>query len=147
MLRSPRVLFSLAVLVFFVLVAIFAPRIASVHPTRMDYNIQSYLPPIWMRPDSSVQGYWLGADRWGRDIFSRLVYGSRTSIFLVLTAAPLAALLGTLVGVTAGYAGGRFENFLMRLTDIFSAFPAIMFSVLMVMVLRNQPLGQALTVY
>jgi peptide/nickel transport system permease protein len=141
-LRSPRVLFSLLILAFFVLLAVFAPYIAPVHPTRIDFKVEADLLPIWMRPDNTQPGYWLGTDHWGRDIFSRLVYGTRTGIFLALTAAPLAALIGILVGVLAGYAGGRFETVLMRLADIFSAFPAIMFSVLMVLILRNQPFGQ-----
>jgi ABC-type dipeptide/oligopeptide/nickel transport system permease subunit len=140
-LRFPRVLFSLIILVFFVVLAVFAPRIAPIHPTRIDFSVQADLLPIWMRPDNTQPGYWLGTDHWGRDIFSRLVYGSRASIFLALTAAPLAALIGILVGVSAGYAGGRLEILLMRVADIFSAFPAILFSVLMVLILRNRPFG------
>jgi ABC-type dipeptide/oligopeptide/nickel transport system permease subunit len=142
-LRSPRVLFSLFVLTFFVCLAVFAPRLAPADPTRMHPG-QGYLKPAWLRTTNSIDGYWLGSDRWGRDVFSRLVYGSRASIFLALTAAPLAALLGMLVGVTAGYVGGWLETLLMRFSDLFSAFPAILFSVLMILILRDQPLGQML---
>jgi peptide/nickel transport system permease protein len=141
--RSPRVLFSLLTLTVFVCLAVFAPKIAPEDPTYMNPG-KGNLQPIWQRPDDSIPNYWLGSDRWGRDVFSRLIYGTRTGIFLALTAAPLAALLGVAVGVAAGFRGGWLETLLMRLADIFSAFPAIMFSVLMVMVLRNQPLGQAL---
>ncbi len=140
-LLSPRVLFSLSNLAFFVLLAVFAPVITPVHPTRINFNVQADLLPIWQRPDNTQPGYWLGTDHWGRDIFSRLIYGTRAGTFLAVTAAPLAALIGILVGVLAGYAGGRFEILLMRLADIFSAFPAIMFSVLMVLILRNRPFG------
>jgi len=140
---TPRILFSLLTLLFFISLAIFAPRIAPADPTRMSAG-QSYLKPAWLRADDSIEGYWLGSDRFGRDVFSRLIYGSRASIFLALTAAPLAALLGMLVGVTAGYAGGWLETLLMRFSDVFSAFPTILFSVLMVLILRDQPLGQAM---
>lgn len=142
-LRSPRVLFSLFIFTFFIVLAIFAPKIAPADPTYMKPGMGG-LQPIWMRPDNSVEGYLLGSDRLGRDVFSRLIYGSRASIFLALTAAPLAALLGTVIGVTSGYMGGRTETLLMRLSDIFNAFPAIMFSVLMVLILRSRPLGQSM---
>lgn len=140
---TPGLLFSLLTLTFFVSLAIFAPQIAPADPTRMNAG-QSYLKPAWLRADDSIKGYWLGSDRFGRDVFSRLIYGSRASIFLALTAAPLAALLGIIIGVTAGYAGGWLETLLMRLSDVFSAFPTILFSVLMVLILRDQPLGQAM---
>lgn len=141
---SPKVIFSLLVLLTFVFLAIFAPRIAPADPTKMHPG-QGYLKPAWLRPADSPDGFWLGTDRWGRDVFSRLIYGSRASIFLALTAAPLAALLGVLVGVLAGYTGGWLETLLMRFSDIFSAFPAILFSVLMVLILRDQPLGQVMS--
>jgi peptide/nickel transport system permease protein len=143
MFRSPQVLLSLATLALFVLTAIFAAKIAPADPADMNAG-NSHLQPIWMRKDASIEGFWLGSDRYGRDIFSRLVYGARTGIFLALTAPALAALLGTVIGVWAGYAGGRVENILMRLTDIFSTFPAILFAMLMVLILREQPVGQAM---
>lgn len=142
-LRSPRVLFSLFTFTFFIVLAVFAPKIAPADPTRIKPGMGG-LQPIWMRPNNSVEGYLLGSDRMGRDVFSRLIYGSRASIFLALTAAPLAALLGTVIGVASGYMGGRTETLLMRLSDIFNAFPAIMFSVLMVLILRSRPLGQSM---
>lgn len=142
-LRSPRVLFSLLILALFVILAVFAPQISPADPTRMNPG-KGNLKPAWLRADDSIDGYWFGSDRWGRDIFSRLIYGSRASIFLALTAAPLAALIGILIGVTAGYTGGWFETLLMRFADIFSAFPAILFSVLMTLILRNQPIGQVM---
>ena len=66
---------------------------------------------MWVQ-DASTPGmaeYPLGTDRFGRDILSRLIYGTRTAFFLALTAVPLAALIGTLVGLIAGYAGGRLD--------------------------------------
>jgi ABC-type dipeptide/oligopeptide/nickel transport system permease subunit len=141
--RSPRLVFSLAILAFFCFLAVFAAQIAPQDPTRMQPSRRN-LQAAWMRKPGVAEGFWLGTDRYGRDVFSRLVYGSRTGIFLALTAAPLAALIGTLVGVAAGYAGGWVETVIMRAADIFNAFPAVLFSVLVVLLLREQPLGQAL---
>jgi peptide/nickel transport system permease protein len=143
LLCSPQVLFSLLVIGFFCLVAIIAPSIAPQDPTRMNIGRKN-MQPVWMRSGETIDGFWLGTDRFGRDVFSRLVFGSRAGMFLVLTAAPLAALIGVLVGITAGYAGGWAETVIMRVADVFNAFPAILFSVLMVLILRDQPLGQVL---
>lgn len=138
-----QVWISLSIIIFFILTAIAAPWVAPQDPFRMQPTKRNLLP-AWQRGDSAIEGYLLGSDRYGRDIFSRLVYGSRAGIFLVLTAVPLAALLGTLVGVASGYTGGWLEMAVMRVADIFNAFPAILFSVLMVLVLREQPLGQGM---
>ncbi len=140
-LRSPHLWFSLAILLVFALVALFAPRLAPHDPLDMD-AVQSNLKPIWLRSDPSIPGYWLGSDRLGRDIFSRLVYGTRASIFLSLTAVPLAVMLGMSIGLVSGYLGGLIEYITMRIVDIFSAFPAILFSVLIVLILRDRPIGQ-----
>lgn len=140
-LRCARVWLSLAVLLGFGLVALAAPWLAPVSPRRMD-AVQANLKPIWLRSDRSIEGYWLGSDRLGRDNYSRLVYGTRVSVFLAFTAVPLAAFLGILMGVAPAYLGGKLDYLAMRVTDIFSAFPIILFSVLVIMILRNRPAGQ-----
>ena len=84
-----------------------------------------------------VAEYPLGTDRFGRDILSRLIYGTRTALFLALTAVPLTALIGTLVGLIAGYAGGRLDSLIMLLTDMINSLPGIMFLVIIVLIFRN----------
>jgi ABC-type dipeptide/oligopeptide/nickel transport system permease subunit len=94
---------------------------------------------MWMQ-DSINPGtptYPLGTDRFGRDLLSRMIYGTRTAIFLALTAVPLAALIGTLIGLIAGYMGGRTDALFMLLTDTVSCLPGIMFLVIIVLIFRS----------
>lgn len=137
-LRSKVVWFSLIVMLAMALAAALAPWLAPHDPYRMHLS-QSYLPPMWSR-NSITPGnpaYPLGTDRDGRDILSRLIYGTRTAVVLALTAVPLAGLIGALVGILAGYAGGWLETLLMRLTDVVNSLPGIMFLVMAVLILRD----------
>jgi len=81
-----------------------------------DLSLQ-YLPPS--------AAYWLGTDELGRDIFLRLLYGGQISLTVALLAGLAAGSIGTLVGMTAGYAGGRTDALLMRLTDLLISLPAL----------------------
>ncbi len=78
-----------------------------------------------MRLQPPSAAHWLGTDQLGRDLLSRLVYGARISLVIGLTVVLLAGTLGTLVGIVAGYAGGVTEEGLMRVTDVFLAFPPL----------------------
>jgi len=137
-LHRKTVWFSLLVMLTLGLVAVLAPRIAPHDPYRWDVT-RSSLPPMWVQ-DTSTSGmaeYPLGTDRFGRDILSRLIYGTRTAFFLALTAVPLAALIGTLVGLIAGYAGGRPDTLIMLFTDMINSLPGIMFLAIIVLIFRN----------
>lgn len=136
--RSKTVWLSLLVMLTLGLVAVLAPWIAPHDPYRLDPS-QSYLPPMWSHNpvNPGNPDFPLGSDRYGRDILSRLIYGTRTALVLVLLAIPLAAFIGALIGVLAGYAGGWSETLLMRLTDVINSLPAIMFLVIAVLILRN----------
>jgi ABC-type dipeptide/oligopeptide/nickel transport system permease subunit len=95
---------------------------------------------MWVQ-DTAKPGmaeYPLGTDRYGRDILSRLLYGTRTAFLLALTAVPLAALIGTLVGLIAGYAGGRLDASVMLFTDMVQSLPGIMVMVIIVLIFRNR---------
>jgi len=130
--------FSLAVMLLLGLVAVLAPWIAPHDPYQWSVT-QSSLPPMWVQ-DTSTPGlaeYPLGTDRFGRDILSRQIYGARTAVFLALIAIPLAALIGTLIGLAAGYAGGRFGSLAMLFTDTISCLPGIMFVVIIVLIFEN----------
>jgi peptide/nickel transport system permease protein len=78
----------------------------------------------------------LGSDMMGRDIFSGIAYGARMSLAIGLCAGILAAVAGTLIGVTAGYFGGWIDDILMRVTELFQTMPSLLFSIVMVVVLR-----------
>ena len=128
--------------IFFILIAIIGPFIAPHNPTDFHWE-QGNLHPIWV-PQNQYTGsdvYLLGTDTNGRDNFSRLIYGTRTTLLLAFISVPLAALLGITVGIVSGYFGGRTDSLLMRFTDIFSAFPAILFSILIMLIFRHRPFG------
>ena len=138
-LHSKTVWFSLFVWLLFGLVAGLAPWIAPHDPYRWEVT-QASLPPMWVQ-DTSNPGkvdYPLGTDRFGRDILSRLIYGTRTAFFLALMAVSLAALIGTLVGLIAGYAGSRPDSVIMLFTDMIQSLPGIMFLVIIVLIFRNR---------
>ena len=137
-LHSRTLWFSLIVILTFSLLAIITPWVAPHDPYKMrvsDFN----LPPMWVQSTSApgVAEYPLGTDRYGRDVFSRLLYGTRTAVFLALTAVPLAAFIGTLIGLITGYAGGRIDAVFMLFTDMLNSLPGIMFLVIIVLIFRG----------
>ncbi len=136
--RTGTVWFSLLVMLTLGLIAAFAPWIAPHDP--IEWRVTSTnRPPMWVQDAQSLgtPEFPLGTDRYGRDIASRLIYGARTAMALALTAVPLAALIGTLVGLVAGYAGGKVDSFIMLLTDMIQSLPGIMFVVIIILILRN----------
>lgn len=136
--RAKTVWFSLLVMLSLGLVALFASALAPHDPYRSGVTDLN-LPPIWAqnaRPPTAPV-YWLGTDRYGRDVLSRLLYGTRTALFLALTAVPVAALIGTLVGLVAGYVGGRLDAGIMLFTDMIQTLPGIMFMVIIVFIFRS----------
>jgi ABC-type dipeptide/oligopeptide/nickel transport system permease subunit len=137
-LHSRSVWFSLLVIACFGLVSLLAPWLAPHNPYREGYG-QSDLPPMWVQdaPEPGRPAFPLGTDRFGRDILSRLIYGTRTAFLLALAAVPLAALAGTLVGLVAGYSGGRLDSALMLFSDTVQSLPGIMFMVIIVLIFRS----------
>ncbi|MHC5232564.1 nickel transporter permease [Brucella sp. LJL56] len=116
LMANTSAVFGLAVIVLLVLVAIFAPLIAT-HDIGANNLANRLQPPSW--------GHFFGTDELGRDIFSRLVYGSRITLYIVTLTAVIAAPIGLIVGTTAGYMGGWVDTALMRIVDIFLAFPSL----------------------
>lgn len=109
---------GLGIVVVLVLVAIFAGVIAPYDPlTGGDLRTARLLPPSW--------DHLMGTDDLARDIFSRIVYGSRVTLLVVALVAAIATPVGLLIGTTAGYFGGWVDIVLMRMTDIFLAFPRL----------------------
>jgi peptide/nickel transport system permease protein len=114
-------LFFLAIILVLTLVAIFAPLIAPFDPnkTSMVYRMK----PIGYRQ------FWLGTDELGRDMLSRLIYGARLSLMMGLVPVVFATAIGGFFGVIAGFFGGWANTVIMRLTDIFYAFPSVLLAV------------------
>ncbi len=129
----------------FALMGIFA-GVISPHPPLEMYPNNSYRMPTWIHlPDdplhTGVAEFPLGTDTIGRDVLSRVIFGARTSMAVGFIPMVLIILIGTTIGMVAGYAGGRVDNLLMRFTDIVYAFPALLFFIIMITALRDTWLG------
>jgi peptide/nickel transport system permease protein len=114
-----------------VLAAVFAPALAPHDPREADIT-KKLIPPVWMEG-----GAWenpLGTDRFGRDVLSRIIYGSRISLIVSLVAIGVAGTVGTALGLVSGYRGGLTDTILMRLTDIGLSLPTILIAVVLVAV-------------
>ena len=117
------------IILLIVLVAICAPLISSYDPYESQIQ-NSLLPP-------SAEHYF-GTDKLGRDIFTRILYGARISITMTLIVVIISSGLGTLIGVISAYIGGKVDNAIMRLTDVFLAFPGIVLAIAIAGVLGRQ---------
>jgi oligopeptide transport system permease protein len=128
----------------FAIVAIFAPLIAP-HNALAIYPNNSYRPPFWVQTnDPATSGkteFLLGTDGLGRDVLSRAIYGARTSLVVGFVPMILIVIIGTTIGLTAGFFGGRVDNLLMRFTDIIYAFPDLLFFIIMITALRETWIG------
>lgn len=125
-----RISFALAG--FFLFMALMAPLIAPFGPSEIDENFLR-LPPIWA--ENAKTSFLLGTDDVGRDIFSRLIYGSRISLVIGIGVVFISSIIGTLLGMFAGFFGGKTDFFIMRLTDIIMALPSILFAIVIVALL------------
>ncbi len=112
-----------------VLCAIFAPLLTPWDPDQQDLLVR-LKPGFWS--DKGAPGHFLGTDNYGRDLLSRLIYGSRLSIMVGVSAMLLSALIGSTAGVIAGLKGGWTEQVIMRFADAQMAFPDILLAILMV---------------
>lgn len=125
--RNPLAMAGLVIVAALLCMAAFAPLIATHDPIAQDLS-RRLLPP-------GTPGNWLGTDEFGRDIWSRIVYGSRITFYIVVLVVLTAPVFGLIVGTVAGYFGGWTDRILMRITDIFLAFPKLILALALVAVL------------
>ncbi len=141
--RNPLAVIGLIISLSLIAVAIFAPLLAPHDPIAQDLT-RRLLPP-------GTAGNWLGTDDFGRDILTRLLYGSRITLYIVLLVILTAPVAGLIIGTVAGYFGGWVDVILMRITDIFLAFPKLILALALVAVLgpgmENAVLAIALTAW
>jgi len=130
--RNKAALIGLLILVGIAASAIAAPLLAPFDPTLQEITLR-LKPPGWTTPDGQFS--LLGTDHLGRDILSRLIFGARISLIIGVSAVALAGTLGTLLGLVAGYQGGRVDDFVMRLTDTMLAMPFILLALAVIAVL------------
>jgi peptide/nickel transport system permease protein len=117
----PATIVAFVTIILFALAAIFAPMLAPYDPLTQSF-LKINKSPSW--------DHWLGTDQFGRDVLSRLIWGSRNSLIFGLLAPALAALFGTLLGVTAGYFGGLPDRLISRLVDLLLAFPELLLAII-----------------
>ncbi|MEA2923094.1 MAG: peptide/nickel transport system permease protein [Alphaproteobacteria bacterium] len=119
--RDPVAMVALAVVLAIVLAAVFAPLIAPADPLKG--SMIRRLRPI------GFPGYPLGSDELGRDMLTRLIYGGRLSLFIGVTPVLCAFVIGSGIGIFAGYLGGWVNTMLMRVIDVFFAFPSVLLAI------------------
>jgi peptide/nickel transport system permease protein len=121
LLQRPATIFATIAVIVFILVAVFAPVLAPYDPlTQSVLNINKSPSPE----------HWLGTDQFGRDVLSRMIYGSRNSLLFGLISPVLAAFIGTTLGVVAGYFGGVVDRVISRLIDLLLAFPELLLAIM-----------------
>jgi peptide/nickel transport system permease protein len=133
--RSPLVLVGGAILLVVVLASVCAPLLTASDPIRPSFGQRLKAP--WGLGGSAARP--LGADNLGRDIYARLLYGGRISLVLATSAVVLATGAGVLVGLLAGYLGGRLDDLVMRIADVQLTFPVIMLAIAIVAVVGTSP--------
>jgi peptide/nickel transport system permease protein len=126
--RTPSALIGAAIILIIVLAAVFAPLLAPSDPLATDLAQQA-LPP--------GAHHLLGTDKLGRDIFSRIVYGARTSITIGFVAVGIAITIGTAIGLVAGYLRGRVDAITMGAMDVMLAFPSIILAIAITTILGS----------
>ncbi|NJP07787.1 MAG: ABC transporter permease [Chloroflexaceae bacterium] len=119
--RYPPGLIGLLIVVLYVCLALFAEAIAPYSASEQDLTATLQAPSA---------AHWFGTDQYGRDIFSRVLIGSRDILLLAFSSAALGLLLGTSVALVAGYYGGTLDELLMRAMDMLMSFPALLLALL-----------------
>lgn len=132
MIRQPSALFGLAIVALVIFMAVAAPLIAPYNPDEQMFDGLT-LEGAPMPPSAQ---FLLGTDTLGRDLFSRLLYGARTSLVIGLVANGIAVAIGLLIGILSGYMRGLVGNALMRFTDLMMAFPALLLAIVLAALLR-----------
>ena len=119
-------------LTLLVLGALLAPWIAPKDPLMQDLFL-GRMPPFWV--EGAEPGYWLGTDSLGRDVLSRILYGTRLALIVALVAGTLTCLIGAALGLIAGYYRSWPDRIISRFVDIWMAFPPVLFAILLIAVL------------
>jgi len=126
--QQPLGAVSFVVIVVMMFAGVFAERVSPFNPLDIDFaGILS--PPSW--------DHWAGTDAYGRDIFSRIIYGSRTALVIGFTSSFLGSTIGAVLGVASAYFGGRIDDWIQRFVDILLAFPIIVLALVVVAALRK----------
>lgn len=127
--QNKLALVGLVIVLFFVVVALLAPLLATSDPNKID-TANAFLSP-------GEAGHFLGTDNYGRDIYSRMLYGARISLVVGIGAVAIGGTIGILLGLVAGYYGGIVDSIIMRVMDALFAFPFILLAITLMTVLGS----------
>ncbi|MBX0330413.1 ABC transporter permease [Oscillochloris sp. ZM17-4] len=143
--RNRAAMAGIVVVVLYVLIAIFAPLVAPKNPVEQTSN-NSLRPPFWVtdnpRRMPNPENI-LGTDNNGRDILSRLIFGTRVSLIVGVVPQIIILAIGISLGLVSGYAGGWLDNLLMRITEIVASFPDLLFIITLTVAFRETLFGKA----
>lgn len=124
--KNKAALFGGYLIIFLIIVAIVGPFLTTYDPTKIDYSIKLLKPSA---------DHWFGTDHNGRDIFTRVIHGMHLSLFIGFVSVAVGAVIGVPLGIVSGYYGGKLDAVIMRITDVFLAFPGILLALALVSVL------------
>lgn len=124
--RNRMAVFGSLIVIIFLSSALFAPGLAPYDPYKSD---------LFKRLKSPSRNHWLGTDEFGRDLLSRIIYGTRISFKIGTIGVAIAVILGVPLGLVAGFAGGRADNVIMRSMDVMLAFPGILLAIAIITIL------------
>jgi len=130
--RYGQLLLGSGIVLIVVLTAVFAPFLASHDPNRVNLIVR-LTPPFWDK-EGSIK-YLLGTDQLGRDLLSRIIFGARVSLAVGFLSVLTSGALGTMLGLIAGYHGGKLDSLIMRITDVQMALPFILLALMVVSLL------------
>lgn len=129
LLRNKTAVVGLAIVAIICFLAIFAPLVATHNPNELAIS-NAYLKP-------GMDGHLFGTDEFGRDLFSRIVYGSRISIIVAIGGTIVGTIIGVLLGLVAGFRGGIVDSVIMRIMDGMMAFPFVLLSIILMTILGS----------
>lgn len=135
--RNKMAILGMGVVLFLILIAVFADVIAPYDPAATDFSARLQMPS---------RAHWFGTDNLGRDILSRVIYGGRTSLLVAALAELMAMVAGCFFGLTAAYFGGKYEALVMRLNDILMAIPTMLLAICVSAVLGTGTINTAIAV-
>ncbi len=143
--RNRAALFSSLIVFGYLLVAVIGPLIAPRDPTQRNSG-KNDLPPVFVSRGTNGKAgnsdFLLGTDNLGRDVFSKIIYGTRTAIAVGIVPTTIVLLIGALIGYVAGLSGGTVDNVLMRVTDVFYAIPIELILILVMITMGDTILGK-----
>lgn len=135
--KNKMAIWGMCIVLFLILLAIFADVIAPYDPAATDFSARLQMPS---------RAHWFGTDNLGRDILSRVIYGGRTSLLVATLAELMAMVVGCFFGLTAAYFGGKYEAIVMRLNDILMAIPTMLLAICVSAVLGTGTINTAIAV-